>query len=915
MTAAILTTKLYVPPHRPGLVSRPRLIERLSAGLDRKLTLISAPAGSGKTTLLSEWANRRVGERANGGAIAWLSLDEGDNDLTRFLTYLVAALQTIDADIDKDVLDALQSPQLLPLESLLSLLLNDLAAVSLASRYVLALDDYHVIHTAAIHEAMAFLLDHLPPQLHLVILTREDPPLPLPRLRVQRQMTDIRAQDLRFTVEEASQFFDQTMGLRLTAREVAALESRTEGWIAGLQMAALSLQVQDDVSHFVQAFSGSHHVVLDYLVDEVLNHQSEEVQAFLLRTSILERMTGSLCDAVCAPEAGATGQATLEMLHRSNLFVVPLDTERQWYRYHHLFAELLRHRLHQQREWSDIASLHHRAAEWYEHNSLAADAIHHALVGEDFGRAVRLIEVNVDAMLRGNEIATVLHWIDALPAELARARPYLCIARAWVLMAKARFDEAERWARRAESALGVGGERREPPPSAASETEAVTVQRMLGHIDALHATVANSLGDDARTSALARRALETLPADDVLLRGILALDLGEAFARRGDVEAAERTFTEAIVVNRAAGNVAVTLNLMSSLGALYARQADLDRAVATCRQAIQLGGEAGGPPVPATGASHVLLAYLLYERNDLDAALRHAAVGITCCKRWGHLENIADGYDVLAQVQFAQGDVAQAHETVAQILKRVKETLALVRRTAPPARIERLSGGLRRLEALRALLWVMEGELDAVEQWVQERGISDADPPCYALLPRFHLARNEPGEALALLNKSLREETPDTAAAEMIPLLALQACAFHARGDGARAMAALGQALRLGEPGGYVRTFVEIGAPMRDLLRRAAARGVAPAYVGRLLAAFGATASPRPHVPDLIEPLSPRELEVLRLIAADLPNQEIADTLFISRNTVKTHVRRLYAKLHVHSRLQAVERARELDLL
>jgi len=903
MPTPLLTTKLYVPPSRPGLVPRPRLIERLDEGLrqGRKLTLLSAPAGFGKTTLLSEWV------ADCGSPVAWLALDEGDNDPVRFWAYFVAALQTVEAAVEEEMLGPFQSSQP-PMEAILTAIINRVA--TLPGPLALILDDYHLIAAQAIHDGLAFLLEHLPPNLRLVISTRADPPLPLARLRARGQMVEIRTDDLRFTPREATAFLQQAMGLNLSAEAVAALEARTEGWIAGLQMAALSLQSQDDASSLARAFSGTHHFVLDYLVDEVLNHQPQAVRTFLLRTSILEQMSDPLCDAVCAVEADVNGQTTLETLQRANLFVTPLDAERRWYRYHHLFAQLLRHRLNQQVGSRQVASLHRRAADWYEDNGMFADAIHHALAGEDFERAARLIEANVDASLQRNQIATLQRWLDALPPELARARPYLCTARAWVLIANARFDEAGRWASKAESALGIGGERAQRSPSAAGE------KRTTGHIYAIQATVANSLGDDARTIALARRALENLPAADVILRGILALDLGEAFVRRDDLDGAERTFSEAIAVNREAGNVAVTLNLMSCLGTLYERRGNLDRAAAAYRQAIQLGEEAsrpGGHPVPATGVSHVLLAHLLYERNDLQAALRHAKAGIACCKRWGHLENLVDGYDALAQTQFAQGDVAQAHDTVTQTLALVRDALALAKRTAPPARVERLSGETHRLQALRAFFWLMEGKLDAVELWLQERDASGDAPPCYTLLPRFYLARNEPDEALSLANESLREARESAPAWQRILLLALRACALHIQGDGALAMAALELALRLGEQGGYVRTFVEIGAPMQELLRQAAARGIAPTYVGQLLAAFAAPAPPQPA--PLVEPPSPRELEVLRLIAADLSNQEIADTLFISRNTVKTHVRRLYAKLHVHSRLQAVERARELDLL
>ena len=422
MSTPILATKLYIPPPRPKVVLRPRLIERLNEGLDRKLTLISAPAGFGKTTLVSEWV--AGSERP----AAWLSLDEGDNDPTRFLTYLVAALQTIAPDIGEGVLSVLQSPQPPPTESILTALLNEITAVP--DDFVLVLDDYHVIDARPVDAALTFLLEHLPPQMHLVITTREDPQLPLARLRARGQLTELRAADLRFTPSEAAAFLNEVMGLNLSAEDIAALETRTEGWIAGLQLAALSMRGREDVPGFIRAFAGDNRYIVDYLVEEVLQRQPERVRSFLLQTSILDRLSGPLCDAVTGQEEG---NALLEALERGNFFVVPLDDRRHWYRYHHLFADVLH--AHLMAEQPDqVPTLHRRASEWYEQHGSAADAIRHALAAEDFERAADLVELAVPAMRRSRQEATLLGWLKALPDELIQCRPVLSVAYAGTLL-------------------------------------------------------------------------------------------------------------------------------------------------------------------------------------------------------------------------------------------------------------------------------------------------------------------------------------------------------------------------------------------------------------------------------------------------------------------------------------------------
>ena len=532
MSPPILATKLYIPPPRPNVVLRPRLITRLNEGLHGRLTLISAPAGFGKTTLLSEWI---AGCK---WPVAWLSLDESDNDPSQFLTYLVAALQTIDNDMGAGMLSILQSPQPRPAELFLTSLIN--AVAQAPQEFILALDDYHRIEARPIHNALTFLLDHLPPQMHLAIVSRSDPPLPLARLRGQRTLTELRAADLRFTPDEAATFLNQVMRLDLSAADVAALETRTEGWIVGLQMAALSMQGRADTASFIRAFTGSHRFIIDYLVEEVLQRQVERVRDFLLQTSILDRLSGPLCDAVSGQ---GDGRAMLEALERGNLFVVPLDEERHWYRYHHLFADMLQARL--TREQPDQAPLRHRrASEWYEQNGLPSDAIRHALAAEDFERAADLVELAWPAMRRSRQEATVLGWVKALPDKLIRARPVLSVVSAWALLdggeleaAEARLRDTERW-------LGTAADMRERPeaPSAGmGVAEMVVVDQE--QFRSLPASIANArayraqaLGDVAGTVTYARRALDLLPEGDYYERGTTAALLGLAYWASGNLE-------------------------------------------------------------------------------------------------------------------------------------------------------------------------------------------------------------------------------------------------------------------------------------------------------------------------------------------------------------------------------------------
>jgi LuxR family maltose regulon positive regulatory protein len=914
MVAPLLTTKLYIPPPRPNLVLRPRLVERLDEGLrlGHRLTLISAPAGFGKTTLLSEWIHYK-GEVTPPVPVAWVSLDESDNDLTRYMTYFVAALQTIEADIGEGVLSAFQAPQPPPIESVLTGLINEIAA--LQEQFVLVLDDYHVIEAEAIHDALTFLLDHLPPQMHLVIATRSDPPLPIARLRGRGQVTELRQTDLRFTLNEVAEFLNQVMDLELSAGDVAALASRTEGWIAGLQMVAVLMQGQEDIASFIQAFTGSSRYVLDYLVEEVLQHQPDSIQTFLLQTAILDRLTGPLCDAVTGQDEG---QLTLDSLERANLFIVPLDEEQRWYRYHHLFAELLRQRLHQ--TYPDLVpTLHRRASEWYEQNGRMGEAIDHALSAEDFERAAHLIEQAAEPTLMRSEFATFLSWVEALPNDVMRARPLLCVYHAGMLL--------------------LSGHPLEDVETRLQEAvEADTAGSVSGELAVFRALIATYQGEAHQSTELAQRALELLPEDRLFLRSLVAGFLGLNYFYNGEVVAATQALDEAARISQQAGNLMNAVLALCHLAELSMIQGQLYEAQAFYDRALKLAVDRQGRPRPIAGMALIGLGMLLREWNDLEAATRRLTEGIKLTRKWGEAGTI-QGYIALARIRQAQGDVGGAREAIQTAKQHAMQFDAMEMDDILVAMQE-------------AQLWVVQGNLEAAVRWAKEHGIvlskiegadRDADSgvleeaggasSCllraleHMTLARVYIAQDRPDTALKVLKPLL--QTAETAGwtGFVIEILALQALALQGQGNTLQALTALERALSLAESEGYIRLFVDEGESMARLLRKAASRGIAPEHIGKLLAAFGSETkeqgarvevSPQAFVArpsSLVEPLSERELEVLRLIAAGLSNREIAEKLFVAVSTVKTHINNIYRKLDVSKRTQAVARARELNLL
>lgn len=876
MPTPILATKLYVPPLRPAMVNRPRLLARLSEGLHRKLILVSAPAGCGKTTLISEWL------AGSARSVAWLSLDVGDSDPIRFLTYLVAALQTIAPHMAEEALSFLQSPQLPPLEAVLATLLNDLT--TLPDQSILVLDDYHVIDASAVDQALTFLLEHLPPNLHLVIATREDPALPLARLRASDQMIELRITDLRFTHIEAAAFLNRVMGLTLSAQDITALERRTEGWIVGLQLAALSLQGQPDAASFIRSLTGNHHFVLDYLVEEVLERQSESMQQFLLRTSLLERFCASLCDAVVL-DPSVSGQATLAYLERTNLFLVPLDDERRWYRYHHLFAELLRQRLASSPEDAEnrVNALHLRASSWYEEQGLDLEAFHHATAAHDLERAARLVEGKGMPLQFRGAVTPVLNWLRSLPKAALDARPSLWVMYASALSMTGQLTDVEEKLQAAEAALQ------------GAEVDAGT-RNLIGHIAALRALLAAGQNQAETIMAQSQRALEYLHPDNLAVRTATVWKLGMAYHLQGDRAAARRAYTEAITLSVASNNLINTVTASTGLGLIQEADTQLFAAAKTYQRVLHLLGES---PQPTASEAHLGLARIHYEWNELEAASQHAHHGIRLARLIENTDRVVAGEVLLARLKLTRGEMTGASALLAEAAQYARQHNVV---TLIPAVV-----------AAQVVTLLRQGNLVAAAHLAQAHDLALSQA-------RVSLARRDPAAALAVLEPWRQQVEAKGWLDEQLRAMVLQALAREAQGEQDQAVQLLLDTLALAEPGGFVRLFIDEGRPMALLLSQAEASGRMPDYIRKLLAVWkteqqSADASHSSSVQPPIEPLSERELEVLRLIAQGLSNQEISERLFLALDTVKGHNRKLFGKLQVQRRTEAVARAHELGLL
>ncbi|MCP4421284.1 MAG: hypothetical protein GY805_32130 [Chloroflexi bacterium] len=885
MSGDLLQTKLYVPRLRPLLIPRPHLIKKLNRGLQQgcKLTLVSAPAGFGKTTLATDWLSQT--ERP----FTWLSLDEDDNDLTRFFTYAAAAVQQIEG-VGNSVQSLLQSPQPTPLKSLATAFINDSTAVP--TPFILALDDYHVITETAVNEAVAFLLDNLPPHLHLVIASRTDPLLPLPRLRARGQMTELRTDSLRFTAQEAARFLQQMMGLALSDKAVSALETRTEGWIAGLQMAALSLQglkSDAEIAAFVADFTGSHRYIFDYLTDEVLRKRPFGTIEFLLQTSILDRLSGPLCNAVTGMNKS---QSLLEELDEANLFIVPLDNNRHWYRYHHLFADLLRHRL-RQKEGDVISHLHIRACDWFLHNNLMPEAVHHALAAKDNAQASHVITLAAPGALNDGNYATLLNWIEALPAHFVVNNPELSTYFIWALFLMGKNEEAFRYADLVEGQLPTD-----------------TPATIRGRITALHAYKQDLSRDPVTTSRLALEALQLLEESDAFFRMRTLILVGHAKLMQGDVTGTE-DYRQAIQLGQRHNNpFAVFVGTNYLTRALYIgghRQAALE----ANQYALEWYKTREGPESPFISYAYTGLGYLHYAANKLTTAETYLRRGLTLSQSLGPLAwSNATAKEYLAYLQCINGDAEMARATVADMVQKIKEV------GLPETTVQ--------LELREANLLLRIGDVDGAARMIANTNMHVPTSLLphhekvhdYIIYCRSLLAQNQPQQALKILVQLEEIASKKGWYRYLINTHILQAQAFQASADEKTALVHLEKAVRLAAPENWQRIFLDENEDIAVLLP--SLRPVAPAFIDDLCVAFGVT-SPPPVPPLLItqlqEPLSEREMDVLRLLVTHLSGPEIAERLFISTNTFKTHTKNIYSKLNVRSRGTAVSRAQDLGLL
>lgn len=912
MSVSLLQTKLYAPLSHSNLVRRPRLIEKLTEGSTSRLTLISAPAGFGKTTLVSEWLAQ--GQQGAG----WLALDEDDNDIVRFLTYVVTALRSAgDHDAGEGALALLQAPQPVPLRSILGTL-----AQELSSRYVrrvLVLDDYHVISAATIHEAVAFLLEHVP-DLHWTIITRSDPPLPLARLRARRQLVEIRAADLRFTLAETTDYFSGVMQLALTGDSVQELERRTEGWVTGLHLAGLALQSSTDRAAFVHEFSGSHRYIVDYLVDEVLHGLPQHVQAFLLQTSILDRFCAGLCAAVVREEGGradrsapevsgisaAVAQDRLEAIENANLFLIALDDVRCWYRYHHLFGDLLRQRLHRQRNW-DTALLHQRAAHWFAEQDLVEEAVRHAVAAEDFVFAADLLEQRSEVMWTQGGFAVLQHWLSALPDAVKQDRPRLLLAHAWaefltdssLALVDARLREAEVAIQRLE---------KDTPSSVDSMGE------LLGVVAAIRAAQQSKEEAAAPTIAYAQQALALLPVRSERWRSVALLCLGFAYEMDGATRPAIATLEEAIQLCRRIGNdYSATVGSMA-LARTQMVHGQLRAAEAIYSSSLAKAQQRGMGKLPITAQAHVNLGRLYYEWNKLEAAAEQLWLGVERMHGQGGSWLQFEVFLLLARLEQARGKLADAQ----LLLQRAEQAATTIpfgwTRAATTAAMVRARLALGETEGARAwLAAVRPAAGDHLDR------VREAE---HLIAVRVLLALGQADEALALAAYAVKTAGEAERWKAVVEANLLAAHASAAQGQEVQSCVWLQRALALAEPQGYVRTFVDEGQAMYELLAHCRYKDEGARlqeYRTQLIAAFGkhsGESAVRPaQAGGLVEPLSARELELLQLVGAGYSNQEIADELVITLGTVKSHLNHIFAKLGVEGRLRAVNRARELALI
>ncbi len=921
----LLSTKLQPPPVQEKRVARTRLLEKLDDSLHQKFTLVCAPAGYGKTTLLSQWVSHR------NEPVAWISLDRSDNDLAQFWRYLLAAIQRVDPGVGIRVPEMLQPPQLPAVSTICIALINDLVASG--KNFILILDDYQEVGDRAVHEALEYLIEHIPANLHVILATRADPPLPLPRLRARGRLTELRQSDLCFTMEEAAEFLKHSMGLHLSTEDVAVLIASTEGWIAAMQMAAIALRSPLSLqghhpdlaaqSGFIKSFTGRHRFILEYLVAEVLDQQPPELQAFLLRTSILERLCAELCDAVMdqgesagedeprlVTDALVASQAILERLESSNLFIVPLDHERHWYRYHRLFADLLRKRLGQVSP-DLVLALHGRASQWYTKHGYQEAAIEHALLGRHFELAANLVEENVESILMHSKIRTFLNWMERLPNDIVGAHPTLGFYNAWaLLMGGHSLEVVERYMR------GVFG----------NQVAAGSTGILAGRLAALYAYLAFFQADIHRAAAFCTQALHHLPESDIFLRSIVTWILTITRLANGELPDGKQALDRVVMMSREIGNPLIAVVALSHRARLQMRQGHLQLARETLEQALHLAMDPQGRRLPVASEALIGLGELERECNNLQEAASLLFESIELARQWSELASF-DAYFPLMRVRLAQDDLPAASEAL-------ETAWQLAHRSDISQVDDRLS------EFQQAFFWVVQGKVAEVRRWAYKLGLLEGDQFTqvslldgqqsyvdahmrkyeFFVLARLFILQGRAAEAFEILERLLEQAKQLDRIDLLIEVQILRALAFQQVKNTDLACESLVEALALAEPGGFMRIFLDEGEPLARLLRQAASRGLAPAYVSKILAAFGEPASrevaAKPASASAIqEPLSDRELEVLRLMASGKSNPEIARELVISVSTVHSHCKNIFSKLDVHRRWDAVQQARDLGVI
>ncbi|MEA1976705.1 MAG: LuxR C-terminal-related transcriptional regulator [Chloroflexota bacterium] len=917
----LLTIKFYVPPVRANIVQRTRLVQQIESGItsNYKLTLVSAPAGFGKTTLISAWGNEaRI-------PIAWVSLDSGDNDITRFFGYCIAALRTIKPNIGDASLELQQSPHPPAVETVLTSLINELDEIQ--EHFALVLDDYHVIESHPVHEAVNFLINHMPRKMHLIIATRADLPLPIARLRTRVRLTEISEFELRFTLDEAAIYLNDVMQLDLAMEDIAALENRTEGWIAGLQMTALSIQGRGDASGLARALSGKHRFVFDYLMEEVLSQQSAEVQDFMEKTSILNQLSAPICDALMG-WSDASGDSTrkrtvtkrldtalpsqeiLEHMDRENLFLIPLDDERRWYRYHRLFADLLEERL--VRVHGDhIQDLHRRAGDWYEQNGLIGEAINHFLEAGEFERAAEFISKNALTFVYHGNLGTLARWLEILPKDVKESQPWLSITHAWALSFAGQLEPVASLLQEAEGSLS-------------SITDEIEVQRLSGIIDALRAYLIAIRGSMPLAADFAREALKVLPDEDLVLRGFTATLLATVLRWTGDLKEAKSAYQEAIAINRAAGATNVLVESLCDLAILQSIEGELQQSISTCHEALSLAEECyerSGRRLSAHGHVSIQLCRIFRDRNDLDLASKYAEEGLALCVEWGQAESLMRAYIEHAEILQAFGDSEGSIRSI-QKARQLASDLSPwyeVRSAAWEAHLRLLQGDLT-----YALEWLNDQDLITNDEFEFQDFETHLTIVHTLIMHGRQLPKSESfpplNQAIEILEQMRSTAESSGAGRYRIEIMILTSMAQSALGEAERALSTLSKALTLAEPEAFIRVFVDGGEPVRALLCELEKQNTAMPYTRKVLQSMGdqedvGIKAKVGSTESLIDPLTEREMEVLRLLATHLSSTEIAGQLVIATSTVRSHIKNIYSKLRVHSRTETVEKAREIGLL